>query len=303
MESMSPELEIRCHSHSVKPQDPLVKIHLGQPFHRSDCVGWARYQRSACVLPADPPGLAFVLALCLLSFVLDLLITIHHAFHQGTRIIPCDFIAPVNSHNSPRWYFIWNLVILFVRDGRLHHTILLSNFLAQTEALMRGKDRAQVGNYFVSTYFLAQASWILLLRLLLRLLLHCLNSVESIVDITCTVGGGRAEEGWQEPVWDWADCPSQGVHGQQAHQQHHGWRDQPLHSWSSYCHVWAQDLHSGGKLENLFVYVLCIDNIKVIWDINSYDQWGVELGKELAKAIEPELKNSSKVFSFKHHQH
>ena len=40
-----------------------------------------------------------------------------------------------------------------------------------------------------------------------------------------------------------------------------------------------------------------------IWDINSYDQWGVELGKELAKAIEPELKNSSKVFSFKHHQH
>ena len=34
---------------------------------------------------------------------------------------------------------------------------------------------------------------------------------------------------------------------------------------------------------------------KVIWDINSYDQWGVELGKELAKAIEPELKNSNKV--------
>ena len=68
MESMSPELEIRCHSHSVKPQDLLVKIHLGQPFHRSDCVGWARYQRPACVLPADPPGLAFVLALCLLSF-------------------------------------------------------------------------------------------------------------------------------------------------------------------------------------------------------------------------------------------
>merc|ERR1712193_479325 len=58
-----------------------------------------------------------------------------HAFyqliHQGARIIPCDFIAPVNSHNSPR-------------DGRLHHTILLSNFLAQTEALMRGKDRSQV---------------------------------------------------------------------------------------------------------------------------------------------------------------
>ena len=39
----------------------------------------------------------------------------------------------------------------------------------------------------------------------------------------------------------------------------------------------------------------CQYQFKVIWDINSYDQWGVELGKELAKAIEPELKNSNKV--------
>merc|ERR1712020_667658 len=47
---------------------------------------------------------------------------------------------------------------------------------------------------------------------------------------------------------------------------------------------------------------IMVDEIKpftqgVIWDINSYDQWGVELGKELAKAIEPELKNSSKISS------
>lgn len=35
----------------------------------------------------------------------------------------------------------------------------------------------------------------------------------------------------------------------------------------------------------------------VIWDINSYDQWGVELGKQLAKAIEPELLDNSKVTS------
>merc|ERR1712183_849498 len=57
-----------------------------------------------------------------------------HAFyqliHQGTRIIPCDFIAPVKSHNS-------------IRDG-LHHKILLCNFLAQTEALMKGKTSEQV---------------------------------------------------------------------------------------------------------------------------------------------------------------
>ena len=44
--------------------------------------------------------------------------------HQGTRLIPCDFIAPVESHNGD------------LRDG-LHHTLLLCNFLAQTEALMK----------------------------------------------------------------------------------------------------------------------------------------------------------------------
>ena len=51
-----------------------------------------------------------------------------HAFyqllHQGTRLIPCDFIAPIRSHNP---------------IGR-HHDILLANFFAQTEALMKGPD-------------------------------------------------------------------------------------------------------------------------------------------------------------------
>jgi glucose-6-phosphate isomerase len=55
-----------------------------------------------------------------------------HAFyqliHQGTRLIPCDFIAPAVSHNP-----IGN-----------HHAILLSNFFAQTEALMNGKTALQV---------------------------------------------------------------------------------------------------------------------------------------------------------------
>ena len=50
-----------------------------------------------------------------------------HAFyqliHQGTKLIPCDFMAPVKTHNP-------------VGD---HHPILLSNFFAQTEALMVGK--------------------------------------------------------------------------------------------------------------------------------------------------------------------
>ena len=51
-----------------------------------------------------------------------------HAFyqliHQGQKIIPCDFIAPATSHHP-----IGN-----------HHAILLSNYLAQTEALMNGKS-------------------------------------------------------------------------------------------------------------------------------------------------------------------
>ncbi|XP_063800344.1 glucose-6-phosphate isomerase-like, partial [Pseudophryne corroboree] len=53
-----------------------------------------------------------------------------HAFyqliHQGTRIIPCDFLIPIQTQN-------------LIRNG-LHHKILLANFLAQTEALMKGKS-------------------------------------------------------------------------------------------------------------------------------------------------------------------
>ena len=56
-----------------------------------------------------------------------------HAFyqliHQGTKLIPCDFIAPVLSHNPI--------------SGGVHHDILLANYLAQTEALMRGKTREE----------------------------------------------------------------------------------------------------------------------------------------------------------------
>jgi glucose-6-phosphate isomerase len=55
-----------------------------------------------------------------------------HAFyqliHQGTKLIPCDFLAAAQSHN----------------DIGEHHTILLSNFFAQTEALMKGKPADEV---------------------------------------------------------------------------------------------------------------------------------------------------------------
>jgi len=150
-----------------------------------------------------------------------------HAFyqliHQGTRIIPCDFIAPVNSHNSPR-------------DGRLHHTILLSNFLAQTEALMRGKDRAQV----VSELKKAGKSQ---------------SEIERIAP----------------------------------HKEFTG--NRPTNS------IMVDQINpfTLGALIAMYEHKIFIQG--VIWDINSYDQWGVELGKELAKAIEPELKNSSKISS------
>lgn len=59
-----------------------------------------------------------------------------HAFyqliHQGTRLIPCDFIAPAVTQNP-------------IANG-VHHKILLANFLAQTEALMAGKTEAQAKN-------------------------------------------------------------------------------------------------------------------------------------------------------------
>ena len=55
-----------------------------------------------------------------------------HAFyqliHQGTRLVPCDFLAPIETHNP---------------IGE-HHAILLSNFFAQTEALMKGKTEEEV---------------------------------------------------------------------------------------------------------------------------------------------------------------
>jgi len=48
---------------------------------------------------------------------------------KGTRLIPCDFIAPAQTHNP-------------IANGA-HHKILLANFLAQTEALMAGKSQEQ----------------------------------------------------------------------------------------------------------------------------------------------------------------
>jgi len=139
-----------------------------------------------------------------------------HAFyqliHQGTRLIPCDFLAPIDSHNP-------------IGD---HHRILLSNFFAQTEALMRGKNGEEVR---------AELS---------------------------AAGMGAAEIARLLP-----------------HKVFPG--NRPTNS------ILFQrlDPRTLGTLIALYEHKIFVQGI--IWQINSFDQWGVELGKQLAKAILPEL--------------
>jgi glucose-6-phosphate isomerase len=147
-----------------------------------------------------------------------------HAFyqliHQGTKLIPCDFIAPVRSHNP---------------IGQ-HHPILLSNFLAQTEALMKGKAEAEV----------------------------------------------RAElekDGLKGKKLD-ALVPHKVFEG-----------NRPTNS------IVLDEItpRSLGRLIAMYEHKIFVQGI--VWDINSFDQWGVELGKQLAKKILPELLEPGRVKS------
>ncbi|CAH1116714.1 unnamed protein product [Phaedon cochleariae] len=149
-----------------------------------------------------------------------------HAFyqliHQGTRLIPADFIAPAQSHNPI--------------GGGAHHRILLANFLAQTEALMAGKAEAQAR------------------------------------DELERAGTGADEVGRILP-----------------HKVFEG--NRPTNS----IVVRRVTPFTLGVLIALYEQKIFTQGI--IWDINSFDQWGVELGKQLAKAIEPELQDNNPVSS------
>ena len=147
-----------------------------------------------------------------------------HAFykliHQGTKLIPCDFIAPIETHNPL---------------GQ-HHPILLSNFFAQPEALMRGKTSEEV----------------------------------------------RAE------------LEAQGLSGEKLealvpHKVFEG--NRPTNS------ILFRKLTPRilGSLIALYEHKIFTQGI--IWNINSFDQWGVELGKQLAKVILPELETPGHVES------
>ncbi|KAI5735604.1 glucose-6-phosphate isomerase [Diaphorina citri] len=149
-----------------------------------------------------------------------------HAFyqliHQGTKLIPADFIAPAISQNPI--------------ENNLHHKILLSNFLAQTEALAKGKSPAEAEAELKATGMPAET----VKKILPHKVFQGNRPTNSIVVKKIT----------------------------------------PF---------------TLGALIAMYEHKIFVQGI--IWDINSYDQWGVELGKQLAKAIEPELQDKNPVTS------
>ncbi|CEK14938.1 glucose-6-phosphate isomerase [Chthonomonas calidirosea] len=145
-----------------------------------------------------------------------------HAFyqliHQGTKLIPCDFIAPIETHNP---------------IGE-HHKILLSNFFAQTEALMRGKTEEEVRKELEAAGMSGEA-------------------LEKLVPHKVFPG------------------------------------NRPTNS------ILVQKITPRTLGSLIAMYEHKIFTQGVIWNINSFDQWGVELGKQLAKAILPELEGTQEV--------
>ena len=147
-----------------------------------------------------------------------------HAFyqliHQGTKIIPADFLAPAISHN---------------RIGE-HHNILLSNFFAQTEALLNGKTKDEV--------------------------------IEELKN------DGKSDDEIQK------------LH---PHKVFGG--NRPTNS------ILFNKLtpRALGSLIAMYEHKIFVQG--VIWNIFSFDQWGVELGKQLAKKILPELGDDKQVDS------
>lgn len=152
-----------------------------------------------------------------------------HAFyqliHQGTQIVPADFLMPVHSHYE------------IGKHGYAHHKILLANFLAQTQALMLGKTKEEA----------------------------------------------RAE------------LEKQGLSGQALedllpHKVFEG--NRPTTS------IMFDKLtpNTLGKLIALYEHKIFVQGI--MWDINSFDQWGVEYGKQIAQQILPQLTNDEVVSNY-----
>lgn len=147
-----------------------------------------------------------------------------HAFyqliHQGSVLIPCDFIAPAQTHNP-------------IGD---HHTKLLSNFFAQTEALMNGKTEQE--------------------------------AEEELIKM------GKTDEEIARLV------PFKVFSG-----------NRPTNS------ILLKKITPFTLGQLIALYEHKIFTQGVIWNIFSFDQWGVELGKQLANRILPELESSDIITS------
>lgn len=145
-----------------------------------------------------------------------------HAFyqliHQGTKLIPCDFLAAANSQNP-------------LGD---HHPKLLANFFAQTEALMMGKTKEEVIAEFEA-------------------------------------------QGLSKEEIDFL-APFKVFEG-----------NRPTNSFM----FKELDPRTLGSLIAMYEHKIFVQG--VIWNVFSFDQWGVELGKQLAKRILPKLIDDSKV--------
>lgn len=152
-----------------------------------------------------------------------------HAFyqliHQGTKLIPCDFLAPCQTHNK---------LTETIGAPVDHHPILLSNYFAQTEALAFGKDKETVAAELEKENLSSDAKE--------KLIPH------------------KAFEG-----------------------------NRPSNSFL-FKKLTPRVL---GSL--IAMYEMKIFTQGAIWNINSFDQWGVELGKQLAKAILSELDGDGEV--------
>ena len=147
-----------------------------------------------------------------------------HAFyqliHQGTKLIPCDFIAPAISH----------------RPLGEHHKLLLSNFFAQTEALMNGKTEEEAASELRKS------------------------------------GKSEEEIAFLAPFKTFSG-------------------NRPTNS------ILLKQItpYSLGSLIAMYEHKIFTQG--VIWNIFSFDQWGVELGKQLASQIIPELESDDAISS------
>ncbi len=152
-----------------------------------------------------------------------------HAFyqliHQGTQIVPADFLMPVHSHYA------------IGKHGYAHHKILLANFLAQTQSLMLGKTKDEARAELEKQGLKGEA----LEKLLPHKVFEGNRPTTSILFDKLTP-------------------------------------------------------NTLGKLIALYEHKIFVQGI--LWDINSYDQWGVEYGKQIAQQILPQLTSAEMVSNY-----